>query len=226
MPPLLFRRRTIWWPTWPVWTCLFALTALPVLLWWFKGEAFLSRTEREPAEVLVVEGWIAPDAIRAAKAEFEHGGYRFIVATGSLSGDPWDSRRWSYAAEAEEQLLRMGVPRDRVILATPKETEAHRTFESAVAVWQALVAQGIRPKGLNVFTKGPHARRSRLVFAKVFEPGSKVGVVSWIPPGYPAEPWWKSSERADDLLKETVGYAFELLLNSGRTSNSPARPGP
>ena len=222
----LIHRRTIWWPTWPGWLLLLAIFAIPTALWWFRGEAYLSLTERQPADVLVVEGWIRIEGIRAAKAEFKQGGYRYVVATGGLTGEPWDVRRWSYAAEAEEQLLRMGVARDRVILATPKDTEVQRTFESALAVQAALRAKGIQAAGINVFTRGPHARRSRLIFAKVLASTNGVGIIAWAPPGSEHDPWWKSSERADDLLKETAGYWFELLLNSGRRSNvpPPARP--
>jgi hypothetical protein len=91
----------------------------------------------------------------------------------------------------------------------------------AVAAWRALQTKEIQPTSINVFTRSSHARRSRLVFAKVFGSGTKVGVISWTPPGYENEPWWRSSERAIDFLKETVGYPFELLLNSGRWSNAP-----
>jgi hypothetical protein len=60
-----------------------------------------------------------------------------------------------------------------------------------------------------------------LVFAKVEGPGTAVGVVDWTPSDYEGVPWWRSSERARELMLETVGYLFEALLNSGRSSNSP-----
>jgi hypothetical protein len=62
-----------------------------------------------------------------------------------------------------------------------------------------------------------------LVFAKVERPGKKVGVVAWAPTSYGSEPWWRSSERAKDFISETAGYAFELLLNSGRLTNDTGR---
>lgn len=74
---------------------------------------------------------------------------------------------------------------------------------------------------MNIFTLSVHSRRSRLVFSKAFPSETSVGVVSWIPSTYKLAPWWKSSDRASDLLKETVGYFFELLLNSGRWTNAP-----
>lgn len=221
MRPKLFQRRLVLWPTLLGWSVSLLIIALTAAVWALKGERFLSLTAREPADVLVVEGWIGADAIRDAKAEFYKGNYHYVVATGGLSGKSWEKRRWSYAAEAEEQLLRMGIPRAYVIIAVPRPAESQRTFGSAVAVWHALKDRGVRPKALNVFTIGPHGRRSRLVYAKVFEASTKVGVISWVPPGYESGAWWHSSERANELMKETVGWFFELLLNSGRTSNSP-----
>ena len=217
----LFRRRTIWWPTLLGWAALCVCVAAAGSAWCLWGEGFLSLTERRPAEVLVIEGWIGADGIRAAKGEFDNGGYLYAVATGGQTGDKWDSKRWSYAREAEEQLLRLGVPRGRLILAEPRRMEIRRTFESALAVSAALSERGIHPQAVNVFTKGPHARRSRLVFAKVFPRATEIGVVAWTPPGYAPEPWWHSSERAGDFIKESAGWVFEVLLNSGRLSSSP-----
>jgi hypothetical protein len=52
----------------------------------------------------------------------------------------------------------------------------------------------------------------------VLGPAMKVGVVSWVPSDYQDLPWWRSSERAKDLLTETAGYLYEFLFNSGRGS--------
>jgi len=122
----------------------------------------------------------------------------------------------------ERELSQAGVPKDKVVIAPARETESQRTYESAAAVWRALHARGIHPSALNVFTWGAHARRSRLIFAKVYWPETEVGVVDWIPSGYEAGPWWRSSERTKELITETAGYMFEALLNSGRSSNSPS----
>jgi hypothetical protein len=62
-----------------------------------------------------------------------------------------------------------------------------------------------------------------LVFAKVEGSETQVGVVSWVPSNYQASPWWRSSDRARDLIGETVGYLFEAFFNSGRGSNSAGK---
>jgi hypothetical protein len=199
-----------------------ALLAMPAVWWYCYGEAFLSVNQRLPAEVLVVEGWIGPVGIRAAGAEFEQRGYQYVVASGGLNGEGWNEPGWSYAAAAGRELIRFGVPEDKIIVASSMAIESQRTYESAVAVWRALQARGIHPTKLNVFTLGAHARRSRLVFAKVFRPEAEVGVIAWTPSRYEAVPWWRSSRRSRDLLTETAGYLFEVVFNSGRRANSPS----
>lgn len=170
----------------------------------------------------MVEGWIGRDGVRAAATEFAQHGYRYVVATGGVATEEgWQEGGWSYAERAERELIRSGVPEAQIIVATAREVERQRTFASAVAVSRALQAKGIHANGVNVFTCGPHARRSRLVFAKVFAPGTKVGVVSWVPSTYGLAQWWQSSDRAKVMLTETAGYVFEAFLNSGRSSNSP-----
>ena len=217
----LVQRCTIWFPTWLGFFLIASLLLMSVTWWFACGESFLSLTQRLPADVLVVEGWIGRSGMRAAVAEFEQCGYQYIVAAGGLTSDRWEEEHTSYAKMAAGEMIRLGVPKERIIVATAEKNESHRTFESAVAVWRALQSAGIHPKAVNVFTFGPHAMRSRLVFAKVNEPGTDVGVIGWIPPGYVAVPWWRSSERAREMLEETVGYTYELLFNSGRRSNSP-----
>jgi hypothetical protein len=108
-----------------------------------------------------------------------------------------------------------------------------------MAAKQALEAKDLKPKRVNVFTRGPHARRTRLVYSKTLGPATQVGIISWNPYGPMSGGWWHSSSRAEELLKETVGYLYEVFLSSGRwlaidvrrpqnhhgdTTNSPSVP--
>jgi hypothetical protein len=217
----LVQRRTLWCPTWLGWFCLALFLAAPIFWWCYSGELFLSSTDRRPAEVLVVEGWIGREGIQAAAAEFVQHGYTYVVASGGLtSSERWEEGGWNYAVGAAHELMRSGVPESRIIVATARDVERERTFESTIAVSRALKSEHIQPSAINVFTYGPHARRSRLVFTKVFQPETKVGVISWAPVTYRSEPWWRSSDRAKDFLTETAGYFYEAFFNSGRKSNT------
>jgi DUF218 domain-containing protein len=216
-----FRRCTVLCPTWVGSFCLGVILFMPVVAWFTYGESYLAATDRSQADILVLEGWIGRQGVRAAVDEFERGGYRFIVASGGLTSGRWEDQLASYASMAAQEAMRLGIPKERIVVARSENTENHRTFESAVAVWRTLRERGIDATALNVFTLGPHARRSALVFSKVNSPGAKVGVIGWAPAEYKDEPWWQSSDRSRELLDETVGYLYELLLNSGRRSNSP-----
>lgn len=166
-----------------------------------------------------MEGWIGSRGIQAAAIEFEKGGYHYVVTTGGLTSEDWGPYRWEYSEIARDELLRVGIPSDRVIAAPARDVESQRTYESAMAVWQALHTKGILPTALNVFTLGAHARRSRLVFEKVCGPGTKIGVIAWVPPDYKSETWWQSSDRTENMIKETGGIVFEIMFDSGRLFN-------
>lgn len=219
MPPPLFKKRLLLFPTLPGWIVILAAIASPLGWLAFRGERFYRLTERQPAECLIVEGWIGIDGVEAAKAEFERGGYRYIVTSGGLTNNRWGRQQWNYAIEAGELLVHLGVPADQVVIAPAPNVENHRTFEAALEAKTMLGRLDLHPRYANVFTFGVHARRSRLVFAKAMGSPTKVGVIAWNPAHFFDGPWWNSSERTLDLLKETVGYLFELLLNSGRLTN-------
>lgn len=219
----LLQRRTVWWPTWLGWCVIWVVLSAPILWSFLAGESFLSQTQRLPAaEILVVEGWIGREGVRAATTEFREHGYKYVATSGGPTLGRWERERSNYAEMAGLELAQSGIPRDKIIVAPCKDTESRRTFESAAAVLRALTAAQLQPRALNVFTYGPHAGRSRLVYAKVFGPETDVGVIAWKPPEYGLEPWWRSSQRAKELLSESVGYIFELFLNSGRLTSNTA----
>ncbi|MDB6128695.1 MAG: hypothetical protein JWM35_2591 [Verrucomicrobia bacterium] len=217
----LAQRRTVWFPTLFGWACALVGCALVVGAWFFYSESFLRVTDNRPSEIFVVEAWIGNEALRAAAVEFAHRDDRFLLSTGGLSSERWSDQRYSYADMAARELVRSGVPADRIIATTAATVSSQRTYEMAAAAWRTLREKNLHPRNITVFTVGPHARRSRLVFSKVFGSETHVGVIAWVPPSYSAGPWWSASERADDVLKETAGYLYELFLNSGRWSNAP-----
>lgn len=218
------RPRTIWWPTWLGWAVLLSAFVVPAGVWTWRGERFLALDDPRPAEVLVVEGWIGLDGMGAARREFQRGGYQYLVTAGGPTGHRWTRSRYNYALSAADVLVGWGLPADKVIAAPDDGRAEQRTYGAARAVRDKLNELGLRPKAVNVLSLGAHTRRSRLVYAKVLEE-MEVGAVAWWPERYDREPWWRSSERASDFLKESVGYTFELLFSSGRWLKSEEPPG-
>lgn len=213
----LYRRRTILWPTWKGWLLLVLLFAVPFTVWGWLGESYLSRPERMPADTLVVESWIQPDGLHAAAAEYRSGGYRHLVVTGGMTGSKGTSRRRSYVAMAQKELVEAGVAIEDIIAGHMPDVENQRTYSMAVGVQRALHERNVHPTSINVFTAGTHARRSQIVYSRVFGAAVDVGVIVWTPwDRSAAVPWWKSSERTLDLIKESLAYPYELLFHSGR----------
>ena len=180
------------------------------------GESFLAVRSDPSADVLVVEGWIGPDAMPMVMKEFHRGGYKLIVTGGCSTEGGWVGHRKTYADLAADELFRLGVPEEQLISAPAGGHVTRRTWSTAVAVRVALKERGVLPSAITVATRGCHARRSRLVFSRVFGGKVQIGVIPWLPEREVGRRWWNSSERTKDLLDETFSYAFERLFASGR----------
>lgn len=214
---LLLKRQTVWCPTLAGWAVLSVIPFLPALWWCCCAEPFLAQSRPHPAAtVLVVDGWIGLEGLECARNEFLGANYELLVAAGGPTTSPWEVTPSNYAEMAQRELLRLGVPADRLLAAPSTTLDNGRTHAMAVAVRDALRARGLAPAAVNIFTRGVHARRSRLVYAKVLKTVTAVGCTSWLSRAEIGRPWWHSSERSKDLINETVGYLFELLANSGR----------
>ncbi|MBV9392690.1 MAG: YdcF family protein [Verrucomicrobia bacterium] len=225
----LFSYRKVLFPTSFGWFLILLIVFAPISAWLFYGEAYLSPSNGSSAEILVVESWIGLDGIRAAVREFEENHYQLIVAVGGERLGKWDHYDVTFAEMGEKALLSFGVPHDQVIVAESRNSPTQRTYEEAVAARDALEAKGLTPLAVNIFTMGPHARRSQIVFGKIFDKQTKVGVIAWQDPACKNLPWWSSSERAREMLTETAAFIYELFFNSGRSpdlmdgKNSPTK---
>src|SRR5260370_41665820 len=99
---------------------------------------------------------------------------------------------------ARRELIRSGIRKEKIIVAPARDAQTQRTYGSAVGVWRTLRAKGIQPKSVNVFTYGPHARRSRLVFSKVDGPETEVRAISCVPSETCTVRWCRRADRATE----------------------------
>ena len=114
------------------------------------------------------------------------------------------------------QLLGYDIPKEKLIEAPGAMTYRNRTYESAKAVRVKLRELGISLRGLNVVSEGPHARRTRLVYRKVFGKETNVGILMVKSQDYDPDRWWRSSEGVKTTLSEGIGWLFESVSSSGR----------
>src|SRR5260221_3444239 len=113
---LFFRRRTLYAPTGLGLVSLASLFFGPLIWWFYRGESFLSASRRmEGASLLIVEGWIGPEGLSEAKAEFEAHRYAVIDTSGGPMIDAgWNRGVWNEGAGAAEHFIRSGVPREKI----------------------------------------------------------------------------------------------------------------
>lgn len=209
----LFRKRTLWLPTWRGWL-LFCLVGL-LGAWGLSRGAlrFLGATERLPADLLVVEGWIADDALEDAAAEFRRGNFKSLVTTGGpLSKGFFLSGYGTHASLAANTLFKLGLTTNQVVAVPGQYTARGRTLEAAMAFrdWLAAHEPGVR--SINLVTVGPHARRSRLTYQRVLGKRVRVGVIAVPERHYDLEHWWRSSEGLKSVPVEALAYAWSALM--------------
>jgi len=212
MPLALWQRKEIWVPTWTGWITFLLLLGGGGAFVVSHAESFLAFSAPVPADTLVVEGWISGAAIPAAVKEFQNGHYRYVVAVGGWTAQAvTPTLGHTYAQYIASRLLQAGCPSNCLLIALPSPNDTDRTFEQARSAWRLLRDRQITPLGLNVFTSGPHARRSRLVYRKTFGPGLPIGVISYQPEDSLQGVWWKDSLRGKQVIEETLGWLRESL---------------
>jgi uncharacterized SAM-binding protein YcdF (DUF218 family) len=193
---------------------LIVLVVLAVGLAVIRGlYPFLAVTQRTSGEILVVEGWINAHTIEQAAHEYKAAHYRdvLVVKDAYAIGNKWESGR-HMAEYIADELVRLGIPKDRVHLVFCDVLKKDRTYHAALAVRKWIQAQGIMVKAIDVVTLGPHARRSRLLFQKAFGTELKVGVIAMDERGYDPIHWWRSSEGVREVPFEGVAYLYVKLF--------------
>jgi hypothetical protein len=173
---------------------------------------FLALTEPLAGGALVVEGWAPDHALRLAVAEFNRGHYdRLYVTGGPLDqGAPLSEYR-TYAELGAAILYKLGLGSNSVQAVPAPAVIQDRTYASAKSLRRWMEANGVPASKLNLMTIGPHARRSRLLFAKVFGDGA-VGVVSLPVEDYDAAHWWRSSAGVRTVISEALAYVYARCL--------------
>ncbi|NIR30263.1 MAG: hypothetical protein GWN84_13320 [Gammaproteobacteria bacterium] len=208
VPPLI-RRRNLWLPTWFGWLLL-ALTLIATAVILGRNlYRFLSPNEPVRAEVLVVEGWMPESALEEALNKFVAADFRFLVTSGGpithwTAYVPFST----YAGFAADFYKRRGISPESVIAVPTPASAQNRTFLSAVMVREWAYGLAQPPSAINVYSYGPHARRTRLLYRLAFGPGVEIGILSATPDRYRGETWWRTSEGAKVVFTELIAWLW------------------
>jgi hypothetical protein len=198
--PRLFRRREVVLPTLWGWLLIGgAIVAVGLLVARQLGP-WLAVSEPLPeARVVVVEGWLGEAELDDAAAFVRARGYSRVITSG---GPIRSFSPFATFAERAAHHLRQRLP-ERTIDAVPAPyTAQDRTFASAVWVRDWAAQRGVALDAVDVYSLGPHARRTRLVYRLAFGPDSRVGIVAGVPREGDVARWWRTSESAKAVLDE------------------------
>jgi hypothetical protein len=168
-----------------------------------KVFSFLSLNRPIKAEVLVIEGWLTDRMLKEAALEFLRGSYSYCLVTGS--GKTHSSRI------PMNVLMRFGLDSVAVKSTDAETGKGHNTYHLALAARQWLQINDPKVSTLNVFTAGPHGRKSWILFKRVLGKNFSVGVLSSSVEQRDTDLWWGSKQGMRNMAKYGIGYLYAQL---------------
>lgn len=206
----LFRKQQVWIPTLWGWALMIMLCAAGSSLLVLSAYPFLAQQDPAPSSrLLVVEGWLTEAELDQAILAFQRGGYERLVTTGG------PIERYSaligfdnFADLAASYIVSQGIAGGRVTAVPAPASAQDRTFLSAVKVREWARRNSLKLDSFDVFSGGPHARRSRRLFQLALGPSVGVGVLTATPAEYDTKRWWKSSAGATSVLSEAIAWVW------------------
>ena len=221
--PRLLRRRELWVPTLAGWALLALLALLAGILGFglLRGiHGHLAQNAPTGRGLLVVEGWLPAESVAEAVELYRRGPYRrFVAAGGPIEEDACPPCFASYAERTASLARGFGLPEQELAIVPAPASAQERTFRSAVSVRQWAEASGTAVDSFDVYSSGPHARRSRWLYQLAFGDAVAVGVIASAPRSYDSAAWWRSSDGARAVLSELAAWLW------ARSFFDPGTPG-
>jgi uncharacterized SAM-binding protein YcdF (DUF218 family) len=174
---------------------------------------FLAVSEPKPGGVLVIEGWVPDSVLQAGVAEFNRHHYDKVFVTGGPIEQGGALSIYKNEADlCAAALLRLGMNSNLLQSVPAPGARQGRTYAAAVALKQCWRAHEMAPTNVNLFTVGPHARRSRLLFKRALGKEVAVGVVALPTDGYDVRHWWRSSRGFRTVTSELLAYCYARAM--------------
>jgi hypothetical protein len=209
----LVKRTTCYTPSWQGWLLLIIFVTLSTVIIGRGLHPFLAITQPMRGEILIVEGWAPDQVLKQALDEFNTHNYQLLVtAGGPLTSGFFLSEYKNYAELCAVSLKRLGMDSTRLVMVIVPLVDQDRTYASALAVRDWLNASQRMPKSADVFTTGPHARRTRLLYQMAFGDRTNIGIIAATEYRYNPRKWWRTSNGVRTVLDETIAYLYARLL--------------
>jgi hypothetical protein len=174
---------------------------------------FLALSAPVAGDIMVVEGWLPDYALVSALDDFKKDRYKLLVTTGvPLQIGSHLSKYGTLAEIAAATIRAMGFDKESLVVVSTPAVKRDRTYESALQLKKWLQISGHKVKALNVYTLGPHARRTRLLYRYVFAPDVDIGVIAVTSRDYEPNRWWNNSNGLRHVLSEAIGYIYAKFI--------------
>ncbi|NEP06050.1 MAG: YdcF family protein [Okeania sp. SIO2G4] len=197
-----------------VWILILGLIIFLITICCFNIYSFLALTSPIKADILIVEGWMSDYAVKLAIAEFQQGAYQKLITTGSPIGKGYYLSEYNNFAElTAATLITLGFDPDRVVTIPTPQVVKYRTAASAIAVKEWLTTSNLKVDSINIYTLGPHARRSWMIYRNILSPDIQVGVIALEPKDYNPHRWWQSSAGMRTVVGEAIAYFYTRFVN-------------
>lgn len=204
------------------WSLVAGIVILVPFVFVWQAYPFLAVTHRVSADVLVVEGWVNEHAIGVALREFQSHHYQRVFTTGGPV--PGRGRYlndfYTSASVGADLLKRAGVPDESLQMVPSRTVARERTYSSAVALRDWFRDHNLLIRSFNVLTEDCHARRTQLLYQKVFGKNVSVGIIAVSNPDYNAKNWWRYSDGVREVIGESIAYVYARFFFYPSVSSS------
>ncbi len=210
---IFFKRKMVYRPT--VWGWSVIIFVLFIALWFLFNHtySFLAKNEKGNARILVVEGWIPEHALRNAIEYYYDNHYEYMIVTGVPITQWTFSSPFSNMAEASVESMKRLFFKDTIYTATiPNTVLRDRTYSTAVSLKMEMEKWQLPYDEFDIYTMGAHARRTHLMYKKVFGRRMPIGLVADTDPSFEPQNWYRTSRGFRIVFSELISYFYSALF--------------
>jgi len=209
----LIQRRTCTVPTWRGWLLLGATGLAAIAAMGMALYPFLAARDDGGSAIWAVEGWMADSSLRqlAANPDLRNATAIFVIG-GELDKGSVLLGHQTHARAGALTLVKLGLDPRRVYVVNSPEVPRDRTLTMMLALRACLQRHASSGSDLVLASPGPHARRSRMVLARVLADRWRVRVRAIEASSYEADEWWRTSQGFRDVIGELLAYFHAMVL--------------
>ena len=188
---------------------------LSVIICFHFIHPFLALNSPVNGDIMVVEGWLPDYVLQEPIRDFQDGSYKLLVTTGGSLPQSSYFAGSGYSTLAEltaARLKKIGFDANKLVAIPTPDVHRDRTYASAIELKKWLDSADMNIESLDIYSLGPHSRRTWLLFHYVFAPDKAVGIVALVNRSYDSKRWWKTSNGVRTVISEAIAYFYARFI--------------